>query len=89
MLHLGCDTRASLVFHVHTGSDEHTGSAVVVCGLRCPMKHGILVPQPGIKPTSSALEGGFLTTGPPGKTPTEFIKYLLDNMLDGRIHKNI
>ena len=27
-----------------------------------------LVPQPGIKPTSLALEGGFLTTGPPGKS---------------------
>ena len=49
-----------------------------------PMKHGILVPQPGIKPTSSALEGGFLTTGPPVKTPTEFIKYLLGSMLDGK-----
>ena len=30
---------------------------------------GILVPQPGIKPTSPVLEGGFLTTGPPGKSP--------------------
>ena len=29
--------------------------------------HGILVPQPGIEPTSPALEGGFLTTGPPEK----------------------
>ena len=28
---------------------------------------GILAPQPGIKPTSSALEGEVLTTGPPGK----------------------
>ena len=34
-----------------------------------PMAHGILVPQPGIKPTSPALEGGFLTTGPPEKFP--------------------
>ena len=31
--------------------------------------HGILVPQPGIEPTSPALEGGFLTTGPPEKFP--------------------
>ena len=28
----------------------------------------ILVPRPGIKPTFSALEGGFLTTGEPGKS---------------------
>ena len=28
-----------------------------------------LVPQPQIKPMSLALEGGFLTTGPPGKSP--------------------
>ena len=27
----------------------------------------ILVPSTGIKPVSSALEGRFLTTGPPGK----------------------
>ena len=36
------------------------------CGLSCPMACGILVPQPGIEPVSPALEGGFLTTGPPG-----------------------
>ena len=29
---------------------------------------GILLPWPGIKPTSPALEGRFLTTGPPGKS---------------------
>ena len=29
---------------------------------------GILVHQPGIEPMSPALEGGFLTTGPPGKS---------------------
>lgn len=28
---------------------------------------GILAPQPGIEPVSSALAGAFLTTGPPGK----------------------
>ena len=32
------------------------------------MACGILVPPPGIGPTSPALEGGFLTTGPPGKS---------------------
>ena len=25
------------------------------------------LPQPGIKPVSPAIAGGFLTTGPPGK----------------------
>ena len=29
--------------------------------------YGILVPRPGIKPTSSASQGRFLTIGPPGK----------------------
>ena len=29
---------------------------------------GILVPQPGIRPTSFVLEGKVLTTGPPGKS---------------------
>ena len=34
--------------------------------LSCPAACGILVPQPGIEPGSRALEGGFLTTEPPG-----------------------
>ena len=38
-------------------------------GLNCPESCGILVPRPGTKPTSPLLEGGFLTTGPPGKSP--------------------
>ena len=37
------------------------------CGLSCSMACGILVPQPGIEPSFPALEGKFLTTGPPGK----------------------
>ena len=45
-------------------------SLVVAHGLSCPVACGILVPQPGIDPTSPALEGGFLTTGPPGKSQT-------------------
>ena len=36
------------------------------------MACGILVPQPGIKPASPALEGRFLTTGPPEKSPYLF-----------------
>ena len=33
-----------------------------------PPAWGIIVPQPGMEPTSPALEGRFLTTGPPGKS---------------------
>ena len=33
-----------------------------------PEACGILVPRPGIKPTPPALEGGVLTTGPPGES---------------------
>ena len=32
----------------------------------------ILAPRPGIKHLSSALQGGFLTTGPPGKSPNKY-----------------
>ena len=46
---------------------EHESSVVVVYGLSCSTALGILVPRPGIKPTSSALQSGFLTTGPPEK----------------------
>ena len=38
-------------------------------GLNCPAACGILVPWPGTEPTSRALEGGFLTSGLPGKFP--------------------
>ena len=44
-----------------------TDSLVVVCGLSCPLACGILVPWTVIEPASSALQGRFLTTGPPGK----------------------
>ena len=45
-----------------------SGSLVVVHGLSWPMVRRILVPQPGIKPASPALEGRFFTTEPPGKS---------------------
>ena len=48
------------------------GFFVAPCGLSCPAACGLLVPRPGIKPTSPALEGGLLTTGRPGKSPTIF-----------------
>lgn len=39
-------------------------------GLSCPRAHEIFFPQPGAEPVSSALEAGFLTTQPPGKSRT-------------------
>ena len=47
-------------------------SLVVTPGLSCPSACGILVPQPGIEPASSALQGGFLTTRSPGKSQYRF-----------------
>ena len=53
-------------------------SLVVAHKLGCPMAGGILVPRLGIKPMSPALEGRFLTTGPPRKSPRIcFIKWIL------------
>ena len=40
----------------------------VAHGLSRPTPCGILVPQPETEPTSPALEGGFLTIGPPGRS---------------------
>ena len=36
-------------------------------------------PRPGIEPMSLALQGGFLTTGPPGKPYVLFFKCLFYN----------
>ena len=58
--------------------ESFIASLVVACGLHRPMACGLLVPQPGIEPTSPAsmlqdrfffffLQDRFLTTGPPGK----------------------
>ena len=43
-------------------------SVVVACGPSRSTAYGILVPWPGIEPVSSAVAGGFLTIGPPGKS---------------------
>ena len=50
--------------------------------LSCLLACGILVPPPGIKLMSSALEGRVLTTGPPGKfhsglLPLSFLRCVL------------
>ena len=57
-------------------------SLVVVCRLSCPTACESLVPWPGIKPASSALEGMFLTTGPPGKS----LSYFLSNIFNFLLH---
>ena len=44
-------------------------SAVVACGVSCSAACGILVSRPEIEPKSPALQGGVLTTGPPGMSP--------------------
>ena len=44
-------------------------SLVAVCRLSCLEACGILFLEQGVKPASPALEGGFLTTEPPGKPP--------------------
>ena len=52
---------------------------VGACGLSCPAACEILVLWPGIKPGSPALEGEFLTTGPPGKPLDEAFTLLYTN----------
>ena len=54
----------------------------MACGLSCPAACGILVPRPGIEPVSPALEGGFLTTGPPGKSHVSINIYFVLNILN-------
>ena len=54
------------------------GSLVVTHRLSCPLAYGILIPRPGIEPVSPVLEGRFLTTGPPGKSPRRFLKGLVN-----------
>ena len=43
-------------------------SVGVGLGLKLLSAHEILVPLPGMEPASPALQGGFLTTGPPWKS---------------------
>ena len=48
---------------------QGAGSIVVVHdGHSCPISCRIPVPRPGAEPVSPALQGRFLTTGPPGKS---------------------
>ena len=49
-------------------------SLAAAWGFSCPAACGILVPQLRIKPASPALEGRFLTNGPPGKSLSFYFK---------------
>ena len=70
MRHAGSFVVASgLLSSCGAWAPERVGSVVVARGLSCPVACGIFVPSPGIEPTPPALEGRFLTTGPPGKSP--------------------
>ena len=44
-------------------------SVVAASRLSCPTACGVLAPRPESKPKTSALQGRFLTTGPPGWSP--------------------
>ena len=50
-----------------TGSSCSAGSPVVALRFSCPKTCGTLVHRPGMELVSPALEGRFLTPGPPGK----------------------
>ena len=57
------NTKSCISFFGCTGSSLRCMgfTLVVACGLSCPAASGILVPQPGIEPSSSALKDRFLT----------------------------
>ena len=65
MVSLSC---GALSLHHDVGFSLIVESVLAVSGLRCPVACGVLVPRPGIEPVPPALEGRFLTTGPP-KSP--------------------
>ena len=50
----------------NTDSGERA-QVVVACQIISPAAYEIFLPQPGIKHASLALQGGFLTTEPPGR----------------------
>ena len=72
VLGLGCGTQ-DLLWHMDTGSRSFGLSSCSI-GLGCSTTCGMLVPRPGIEPISPAVQGRFLTTGPPGKSPTVSVK---------------
>ena len=75
----------SVVCGTQALSLRRENSVVVVRGLSCPTACGILVPQPGIKPASPALEGRFLPLGYQGNPPNIILNSkMLDVLLKTR-----
>ena len=66
---LSCGTWRSLWSHVASLVSVQV-SPVVAWRPSCSRSRRILVPWPGIKLASSALESRLLTNGPPGKSPS-------------------
>ena len=56
---------------------QGVGSQAVVRGFSCSVVCGILVLRPGIKAACHALQGGFLTMGPPERS----VLWFFDNKL--------
>ena len=71
MLGLCCSTQVFSSYGAQV--PEHACLVAAAHKLSCPVACGILVLHLGIKLKSPALEGRFLTTGPPGKFPYIFI----------------
>ena len=74
---------------VHELSSCGMGLVVAVLWLSCSVVCGILVQPPGIEPASLALQGGFLTTGPPGKFIDWSLKRALRDFPGGVVLKNL
>ena len=71
-------------------SFRFTDPLVVAHGLSSSSACGILVPRPGIEPMSSALQGGFLTTGPPEKSPIQtFLVVCFVFFLSGYVRESL
>ena len=68
-----------LVWHMQDFSLRHMDSVVAPYRLSCSETCGMLVYWPRIKPMSPALQGGFLTTGPPEKSLKSFDPEIICN----------
>ena len=75
VLGLGCGMQGDLLWHVGS-SWRPAGFSLVEAhrlssyrtGLSCPAECGIFISPPGMEPSPPALQGGFLTAGPPKKS---------------------
>ena len=84
----GCDAQASHCSGFSwckAQALECTGLSSCGAWLSCPAACWILVTRPGIKPVSLALEGGFITTGPAGKSLSLTLKKKKKKKNEGRI----